>query len=60
VVAAALFAWILLGERLTTPQLVGGAIVLAGAFVAQSSVSSPTGPSELPVTDPDRLAPAET
>jgi drug/metabolite transporter (DMT)-like permease len=50
VVAAALFAWILLDERLTGPQLIGGAIVLAGAFVAQSSVSRTTaGPAEVPV-----------
>jgi drug/metabolite transporter (DMT)-like permease len=39
VVAATVFAWILLDERLTRPQLLGGLIVLAGAFVAQSSVS---------------------
>jgi drug/metabolite transporter (DMT)-like permease len=34
VVAAALYAWILLGEDLTLPQLVGGILILAGiAFV---------------------------
>jgi drug/metabolite transporter (DMT)-like permease len=53
VVAASVFAWILLGERLTAPQLIGGAIVLAGAFVAQSSVSRPAaGPAEVPVLEP--------
>ena len=52
VVAAALFAWVLLGERLTTPQLIGGALVLAGAFIAQSTVAPPgPGPAELPLTD---------
>lgn len=34
VVAATLYAWVLLGEQLTLPQLVGGALILAGiAFV---------------------------
>ncbi len=34
VVAAALYAWILLGEKLTVPQLVGGMLILVGiAFV---------------------------
>lgn len=42
-VSAALCAWIALGERLGVPQLAGGAIVLAGAFVAQRSVA-PGGP----------------
>jgi drug/metabolite transporter (DMT)-like permease len=55
VVAASVFAWILLGERLTTPQLIGGAIVLAGAFVAQSSVGRPAtpGPAEVPILEPE-------
>jgi drug/metabolite transporter (DMT)-like permease len=35
VVFAALFAWVLLGERLGLPQVVGGAMVLVGAFVSQ-------------------------
>jgi drug/metabolite transporter (DMT)-like permease len=34
-VAATLIAWALLSERLTTVQLIGGAIVLTGAFIAQ-------------------------
>jgi drug/metabolite transporter (DMT)-like permease len=38
-VSAALFAWIMLGERLSPAQLAGGAIVLVGAFVAQRSVA---------------------
>ncbi|MCD7442883.1 EamA family transporter [Streptomyces lincolnensis] len=36
-VVATVLAWILLGEHLSAPQIVGGAIVLAGAFIAQSS-----------------------
>jgi drug/metabolite transporter (DMT)-like permease len=50
VVAASLFAWILLDETLTTTQVIGGAIVLIGAFVAQSSVGK-VAPPELPVPD---------
>ncbi|MET9972606.1 EamA family transporter, partial [Streptomyces sp. NPDC006356] len=36
-VIATVLAWILLGEHLSAPQLVGGLIVLVGAFIAQSS-----------------------
>jgi drug/metabolite transporter (DMT)-like permease len=36
-VVATVLAWVLLGEHLSAPQIVGGAIVLAGAFIAQSS-----------------------
>jgi drug/metabolite transporter (DMT)-like permease len=36
-VIATVLAWVLLGEHLSAPQLVGGAVVLAGAFIAQSS-----------------------
>jgi drug/metabolite transporter (DMT)-like permease len=39
-VAAAVFAWLLLGEHLSTVQLAGGLIVLIGAFVAQRSVAA--------------------
>jgi drug/metabolite transporter (DMT)-like permease len=48
VVAASLFAWILLDETLTMTQVIGGTIVLIGAFVAQSSVGK-VAPAELPV-----------
>jgi len=47
VVAASLFALVLLNEKLTTFQILGGVIVLAGAFVAQSSVHK-LAPVELP------------
>ncbi|MFD4601186.1 DMT family transporter [Streptomyces sp. NPDC058464] len=36
-VVATVLAWVLLGERLGVPQVVGGVVVLAGAFIAQSS-----------------------
>ncbi|WP_210585944.1 DMT family transporter [Streptomyces sp. GESEQ-35] len=36
-VIATVLAWVLLGEHLSAPQIIGGAIVLAGAFIAQSS-----------------------
>ncbi|WP_082119385.1 EamA family transporter [Saccharothrix sp. ST-888] len=36
-VVATVTAWFLLGERLGTPQLVGGLLVLIGAFAAQTS-----------------------
>ncbi|MGW5617895.1 EamA family transporter [Streptomyces sp. NPDC003877] len=43
-VIATVLAWVLLGEHLSAPQLVGGAIVLVGAFIAQSSTpAKPTG-----------------
>lgn len=53
VVAACIFALILLGETLTTNQIVGGVIVLAGAFVAQSSVGKVV-PPEIPDSDTPR------
>jgi drug/metabolite transporter (DMT)-like permease len=39
-VIATVLAWFLLGEHLSAPQIVGGAVVLAGAFIAQSSAPS--------------------
>lgn len=36
-VVATVLAWVLLGERLGPAQLAGGAAVLAGAFIAQTS-----------------------
>ncbi len=36
VIATAL-AWVILGEHLSAPQIVGGAVVLLGALIAQSS-----------------------
>ncbi len=50
VVAASLFALLLLGETLKTNQVIGGVIVLLGAFVAQSSVGK-VAPPNVPDTD---------
>jgi drug/metabolite transporter (DMT)-like permease len=36
-VIATVLAWVMLGEHLLAPQIIGGAVVLAGAFIAQSS-----------------------
>jgi drug/metabolite transporter (DMT)-like permease len=48
VVAAALYAWILLGENLALPQLVGGALILAGiAFVRSEKPLKSTVPNRL-------------
>ncbi|MGX2998447.1 EamA family transporter [Streptomyces sp. JNUCC 64] len=45
-VVATVLAWVLLGERLSAPQLVGGLVVVAGAFIAQSAtpVRGSSGP----------------
>ncbi|MGR8011765.1 EamA family transporter [Streptomyces hypolithicus] len=42
-VIATVLAWVLLREHLSAPQIAGGAVVLIGAFIAQSS--APKGPS---------------
>ncbi|MGW1374222.1 EamA family transporter [Streptomyces sp. NPDC002446] len=36
-VIATVLAWVLLGERLSGPQIAGGVVVLCGAFIAQSA-----------------------
>jgi drug/metabolite transporter (DMT)-like permease len=51
VVAASLFALLLLNEKLDTNQIIGGVIVLVGAFVAQSSVGKVTPPEVAPAVD---------
>ncbi|MFE4218226.1 DMT family transporter [Streptomyces sp. NPDC056844] len=44
-VIATVLAWVLLGEHLSAPQLVGGGVVLLGALIAQSSAPKPpSGP----------------
>ncbi|MBQ1001126.1 EamA family transporter [Streptomyces nigra] len=43
-VIATVLAWFLLGEHLSAPQIVGGAVVLAGAFIAQSSAPAKGAP----------------
>ncbi|WP_301176350.1 EamA family transporter [Actinomadura geliboluensis] len=51
-VAAALIAWAVLGERLTGPQLAGGAIVLTGAYLAQRAAPARPGDRPPPAGDP--------
>ncbi|MFF8916990.1 DMT family transporter [Streptomyces sp. NPDC015032] len=44
-VIATVLAWVMLGEHLSAPQLIGGSMVLIGAFVAQSATpGTPSGP----------------
>ncbi|HEY9332556.1 MAG TPA: EamA family transporter [Streptomyces sp.] len=44
-VIATVLAWVLLGEHLAAPQLIGGALVLTGALIAQSATPrAPSGP----------------
>ncbi|MFD3701245.1 DMT family transporter [Streptomyces sp. NPDC058646] len=45
-VVATVLAWVLLGEHLATWQIVGGALVLGGAFIAQSSRPTPPGAAD--------------
>ncbi|GHE74158.1 EamA family transporter [Streptomyces vinaceus] len=45
-VVATVFAWILLNEHLSTPQVIGGALVLGGAFIAQSARPTPPGAAD--------------
>ncbi|MEV6742202.1 EamA family transporter [Streptomyces sp. NPDC051104] len=50
-VIATVLAWVLLGEHLSAPQIIGGAVVLVGAFIAQSS--APVQGSAEPVASAD-------
>lgn len=44
-VIATVLAWVLLGEHLAAPQLIGGSLVLLGALIAQSATpKAPSGP----------------
>ncbi|MEU2222812.1 EamA family transporter [Streptomyces sp. NPDC018347] len=43
-VIATVLAWVLLGEHLSAPQVAGGAVVLVGAFIAQSSTPAKDSP----------------
>ncbi|WP_446039146.1 EamA family transporter [Streptomyces sp. SID1121] len=59
-VIATVLAWVLLREHLSAPQIAGGAVVLVGAFIAQSSTprppSSGVGPlGEAPVPADDEV-----
>ncbi|MFI2717122.1 EamA family transporter [Streptomyces collinus] len=60
-VIATVLAWVLLGEHLSAPQIVGGAIVLAGAFIAQSSTPSKGSAQPVASGGPEReLSPRGT
>ncbi|WUH98402.1 DMT family transporter [Spirillospora sp. NBC_00431] len=66
-VAVTLIAWAVLGERLTTAQLLGGAIVLTGAYIAQRAtvprpdLAAPDLPAaDVPITTPARASPEPT
>ena len=52
VIAAAMYAWLLLGEALSLLQILGGALILAGIAFVRSDRRDPvmelTGPIELP------------
>jgi drug/metabolite transporter (DMT)-like permease len=50
-VVGTVFAWVLLGEHLALPQIVGGVLVLAGAFVAQTAKPGSAHAAE-PVIEP--------
>ena len=68
VVAAALYAWLLLGENLTLPQLLGGVLILAGIASVRSERTAALNPALEPGTvprtvprrepDPEPVAPA--
>ncbi|MFJ9041998.1 EamA family transporter [Streptomyces sp. NPDC102406] len=50
-VIATVLAWVLLGEHLSAPQLLGGAVVLIGALVAQSA--HPAAPVPEALAEPE-------
>ncbi|MFF9895998.1 DMT family transporter [Streptomyces longispororuber] len=61
-VVATVLAWVVLGERLSAPQLVGGSLVLVGALIAQSSSPGPPagdGGKAVPESE-QRLSPSGT
>ncbi|KUO08440.1 EamA family transporter [Streptomyces sp. DSM 15324] len=53
-VVATVLAWVLLGEHLSAPQLAGGAIVLLGAYIAQSSAPAKGSPQPVAGGEPER------
>ncbi|HEY0259984.1 MAG TPA: EamA family transporter [Lacisediminihabitans sp.] len=60
VVAAAFYAWILLGERLSLPQLLGGALILVGiGFVRSEKTDAEVEPDalEADALEPEVLEP---
>ncbi|MEU1515459.1 DMT family transporter [Streptomyces sp. NPDC005811] len=53
-VVATVLAWVLLGEHLSAPQLAGGALVLLGAYIAQSSAPAKGSPQPVAGGEPER------
>ncbi|MEU5281385.1 EamA family transporter [Streptomyces asoensis] len=53
-VIATVLAWVLLGEHLSAPQIVGGAVVLLGAFIAQSSAPAKNSSGPVAGGSPER------
>ena len=53
-VIATVLAWVLLGEHLSAPQMAGGAVVLVGAFIAQSSAPAKPSPDPVAGGGPER------
>jgi drug/metabolite transporter (DMT)-like permease len=53
-VIATVLAWVLLGEHLSAPQIVGGAVVLTGAFIAQSSAPAKSSGEPVAGGGPER------
>ncbi|WP_460073217.1 EamA family transporter [Streptomyces sp. YKOK-I1] len=53
-VVATVLAWVLLGEHLSAPQLAGGAMVLLGAYIAQSSAPAKGSPRPVAGGEPER------
>ncbi|MCD9880449.1 EamA family transporter [Streptomyces guryensis] len=53
-VVATVLAWVLLGEHLSAPQIVGGGVVLVGAFIAQSSAPAKGSPQPVASGGPER------
>ncbi len=52
VVASTIYAWILLGEQMTLPQLFGGALILAGIGFVQSDKAAEQAAHTEPETPP--------
>ena len=56
VVVAAAVAWVALGESLSALQIVGGAVVLAGAFVAQTATAAQPVAASASAPEPEPAA----
>lgn len=56
VVIATALAWFALGEALSMLQVLGGAVVLAGAFIAQTAVVTTARSRQLPEPTPEPAA----